>query len=34
MIVNGEYRTDAVQAGSMNAMIDVVDYLVEQETSQ
>lgn len=34
MIVNGEYRTDAVQAGSMNAMIDVVDYLVEQEKSQ
>ncbi|AFJ02763.1 Periplasmic thiol:disulfide interchange protein DsbA [Methylophaga frappieri] len=30
MIVDGKYRTDAPQAGSMEAMLEVVDYLVEK----
>lgn len=34
MIVNGEYRTDASQAGSLDTMVDVVDYLIEQERAQ
>lgn len=34
MIVNGEYRTDAAQAGSLSNMLDVVDYLIEQENTQ
>lgn len=34
MIVNGEYRTDASQAGSLDTMVEVVDYLIEQERAQ
>lgn len=34
MIVNGEYRTDASQAGSLDTMVEVVDYLIEQERTQ
>jgi len=31
MIVNGKYRTSATEAGSHEAMLKVVDYLIEQE---
>lgn len=34
MIVNGEFRTDAAQAGSLGTMIEVVDYLIEREKVQ
>lgn len=32
MIVNGQYRTDAPAAGSMENMLNVVDFLIEQQT--
>lgn len=31
MVVNGKYRTDAPAAGSMEDMLEVVDFLIEQE---
>ena len=31
MIVNGKYRVDGRMAGSNQGMLDVVDFLVEQE---
>ncbi len=31
LIVNGKYRTSATEAGSHEAMLKVVDYLIEQE---
>jgi thiol:disulfide interchange protein DsbA len=30
MVVNGKYRTDAPAAGSMEDMLKVVDFLIEQ----
>ncbi|MDT8371628.1 MAG: thiol:disulfide interchange protein DsbA/DsbL [Gammaproteobacteria bacterium] len=32
MLVNGQYRTDAPAAGSMENMLNVVDFLIEQQT--
>jgi len=32
MIVNGKLRTDAPLAGSMDEMLDTVDFLIQQET--
>jgi protein dithiol oxidoreductase (disulfide-forming) len=33
MIVNGKYRTDATSAGSFEGMLEVVDYLVAEEST-
>jgi thiol:disulfide interchange protein DsbA len=33
MIVNGKYRTDAELAGSFERMLEVVDYLIAQEST-
>jgi thiol:disulfide interchange protein DsbA len=33
MIVNGKYRTDAPLAGSMQEMLNAVDFLIEQEST-
>jgi len=34
MIVNGKYRTDATLAGSMEDMLKVVDFLIQQEANK
>lgn len=34
MVVDGKYRTDAPQAGGLDAMLDVVDHLVAKATAQ
>jgi thiol:disulfide interchange protein DsbA len=33
MIINGRYRTDATAAGGAEAIFDVVDFLIEQESN-
>ena len=33
MIINGKYRTDATAAGGAEAIFDVVDFLIEQESN-
>lgn len=34
MVVDGKYRTDAPQAGGLEAMLDVVDHLVEKSAAE
>ncbi|MDX1573764.1 MAG: thiol:disulfide interchange protein DsbA/DsbL [Methylophaga sp.] len=34
MIVDGKYRTDAPQAGSLEDMLDVVDHLIEKSAAE
>lgn len=34
MVVDGKYRTDAPQAGSLEEMLDVVDHLVEKAAAE
>lgn len=34
MVVDGKYRTDAPQAGGLEAMLDVVDHLIEKTAAE